>query len=551
MYATLVFTGLLSLTGYLLTGLHSYRLRIWVLTLLAFAAMPIAGSYAQATGASVNESHVGTYFYVDAAKGKDSNAGTYGAPFATLGKAISLSAALMKSGVKIFVNPGIYRETITLSSFNNSNPAPLIIEATQPGTAIISGADSWGSGWVAQTGSVTWAHSWPYSWGYAVSPWAGVGALGLRSEVVAVNGKLLTPVLTTPLTAPATYAVKDGSTITIYPPTGTNMKTADIEVGIRSGLFSVPHGIGNLVLRGLTFEYDTTPINGSGKGAVVINSANNVLIDNTKILYNNWVGISLTATNNVTFSYVAADGNGEDGIKGYQVTNWLLNGSETTWNNWRSASGNLFGMDTAGMKVTDVHGLALQNLTSQNNLAAGLWLDTDVANAAISGANLSFNLTSGLMIESCEGPIQVFDTLISYNRSLGLIANAAQQIDISHSTLYGNSVTQIQIAGADVPIAVKDFKTGQNYSLLTSEWTITDDVIAAATSNTSLFSSGLKNSWANFVATLSSNFNDWYEPATSVPMSYLAGSHSLASWRVATGQDASSTAGYVSPSPLQ
>ena len=149
------------------------------------------------------------------------------------------------------------------------------------------------------------------------------------------------------------------------------MKTADIEVGIRSGLFSVPHGIGNLVLRGLTFEYDTTPINGSGKGAVVINSANNVLIDNTKILYNNWVGISLTATNNVTFSYVAADGNGEDGIKGYQVTNWLLNGSETTWNNWRSASGNLFGMDTAGMKVTDVHGLALQNLPHRTTSPPG------------------------------------------------------------------------------------------------------------------------------------------------------------------------------------
>jgi parallel beta-helix repeat protein len=520
-----------------------------ILTVAASVCLLTAKGNAQVTGASVNESPIGTYYYVDAANGNDAHAGTYSAPFATINKAISKTAAVIKSGVKIFVNPGIYRETITLGSSNTSIAAPLIVEATQPGAAIISGADRWSSGWVAH--GKTWVHSWPYSWGYAASPWTGVGSLGLRREVVSINGKLLTQTLSTSLTTPATFAVTDGSQITVYPPAGTNMSTADIEVGVRSGLFSAPYGVSNLVLRGLTFEYDTTPINGNGKGAVTTNSANNLLIENCKILYNNWVGISLMMSNNVTFSNIDADANGEDGIKGYHVTNWLLNNSETTWNNWRSASGNLYGVDVAGMKVMDVHGLALQNFTSRNNLAYGLWFDTDIANAAVSFSNLSFNLKSGLLIENCEGPVRLSNTLVSYNKSLGIIGNAAQNIAISSSTLYGNAVTQIQITGADAAVSVKDFQTGQYYSVQSSEWTFANDVVAAATSNTSLFSSGLKNSWSNFIATLSSDFNDWYQPATSVPMFYLGASHSLADWRSATGQDASSSNAYVTAPPAQ
>ncbi len=544
----LIFTQRYALVLHLLSIRYSYALSIGILTVAVFVHMPAENVEAQITGAMIDESTIGTYYYVDAANGSDSNAGTYNAPFATISEAISKAAAVIRSGVKISVNPGIYRETIALSSFSNSNAAPLIIEATRSGEAIISGADAWNSGWVLQADGVSWVHSWPYSWGYATSPWAGVGSLGLRREVVAINGKLLVQTLSTPLKTPATFAVVDGSHITVYPPAGTDMNTADIEVGLRSGLFSAPRGIGNLVLRGLTFEYDTTPINGGGKGAVTINSANNILIDSCKILYNNWVGIGLAASNNVTLNNTAADGNGEDGIKGYQVTNWLLSGSETTWNNWRSDLGNLYGTDTAGMKVSNVHGLALQDFTSQYNRSAGLWFDTDVANADVSGSNLSYNLKSGLLLEQCEGPVELFNSLVSYNLSLGVVANAAQGVIFSSSTLYGNAVTQIQVTGVDAAVSVKNFQTGQNYSVRSNGWTFANDVIASVTSNTSLLSYGLKNSWGNFVSTLSSNFNDWYEPATSVPFFYQGGSHSLAAWRSATGGDVSSGA-YPIPPP--
>lgn len=532
-------------------SLYSVAIRLcrWSVALLAL--IPAIDAHAQVIGASVSESPIGTYYYVDAAKGTDTNPGTYTAPFASISRAVALSSKVINSGVKISVSPGIYRESIVLSSFNNSNQAPLIIEATEQGKVSVSGADRWSSGWVAQPDGVTWIHNWPYSWGYAVSPWGGVGPLGLRREVVSVNGKLLMPAASKALTTPATFFVKDSNTITIYPPVGTDMKTADIEVGVRSGLFSVPHGIANLILRGLTFEYDTTPINGSGKGAVVINSGKNVLIDNCKSLYNNWVGFSLVASSQITFANVAADGNGEDGIKAYQVSNWLMTNSETTWNDWRSASGGLFGIDTAGMKATSIHELDMEHFTSRNNTAAGLWLDTDVADASIVNSNLSFNLSCGLMVENGQGPFRIINSLISYNRSLGLLANAAENLGIFQSTLYGNAVTQIQIAGADAALAIKDYQTGQYNSVRTDHWTLASNIIAAVTANTSLFSSGLRNSWTNFIVTLSSDFNDWYEPSTGLPMFYLGASHSLADWRVATGKDVSSSYVYANPPPSQ
>src|SRR5450755_2634025 len=83
---------------------RSHGLRICALILAVFVLTPAIVGQAQVTGASVDESPIGTYYYVDAVRGRDANAGTYNAPFASIGKAISLAAGVIKSGVKISVN---------------------------------------------------------------------------------------------------------------------------------------------------------------------------------------------------------------------------------------------------------------------------------------------------------------------------------------------------------------------------------------------------------------------------------------------------------------
>ena len=130
----------------------------------AMAGLLVAAGFApparaQGTGAQIDESAVSTVVYVDQSNpaASDHNPGTQGQPLLTISAALVIAQNNTASGTKIEIGPGIYRETIDLSGFTTSNPAALILEAINPGTAIISGADVWNGGWQPQS-SGTYTH---------------------------------------------------------------------------------------------------------------------------------------------------------------------------------------------------------------------------------------------------------------------------------------------------------------------------------------------------------------------------------------------------------
>src|SRR5690606_9478060 len=100
---------------------------------------------------------------------------------------MSLRSALLQAvrnrvdgiGTHIVLLPGTYRSTL-IPEWTGDGPAPIVIEAAQSGTSIISGADVW-SDWDC-SGSIC-TRSWPYNWGVAPNPWAGdvdIGPLARR-----------------------------------------------------------------------------------------------------------------------------------------------------------------------------------------------------------------------------------------------------------------------------------------------------------------------------------------------------------------------------------
>src|SRR5690606_7250001 len=98
------------------------------------------------------------------------------------------------SGTRVVLLPGTYR-SILMPEWTDPGAAPIVIEAAQPGTAVISGADVWDD-WSCSGSTCT--HSWQYDWGTAANPWAGdvdIGPLARRRELVIVNGKNLEQVL--------------------------------------------------------------------------------------------------------------------------------------------------------------------------------------------------------------------------------------------------------------------------------------------------------------------------------------------------------------------
>src|SRR5215831_18225304 len=201
---------------------------------LSICLLPVV-TWAQAT---VNESQESAVIYVDPG-GSDSNPGTQSAPKKTISAAASTAITNNTSGIgtKVIINPGTYREAINIAASPNQTAAPITFQAATNGTVVVSGAVPY-TNWAADnTTPGAYTSPWQYQWGFC--PVDGNGApleqpIVMRREMVYVNGAPMTQVLSsTQMVSPGTFFVDEtAGLIHVYPPSGTNMATADVEVSV-------------------------------------------------------------------------------------------------------------------------------------------------------------------------------------------------------------------------------------------------------------------------------------------------------------------------------
>ena len=147
-----------------------------------------------------------------------------------------------------------------------------------------------------------------------------------------VNGTLLKQVLSAGELTDSTFFVDDASgQIRIYPPSGTDMTTATVEVGVRPHLFNI-HGVSNFTVDGLEFTKAATCLPG---GSMELFDSSNDTLANSQFNWNNWEGLVLHNVTNITIRSVQASHNGGSGLAGYRLKNMNLQDSETSFNNWR------------------------------------------------------------------------------------------------------------------------------------------------------------------------------------------------------------------------
>ena len=537
------------------------------------------------TGATIDDSGA-TKIYADAASGSDSiDCGNHELPCKTITHA--LSQAANHQVADIIVNPGIYRETISLPrEFGESSSRTLVIEAAHAGAAIIDGADRW-TGWISN-GDGTYSLPWPYTWGYSSQPFTisggpAIGCLGLRREMVFIDGIQLTQVLQGPLTQAGTFLVVDGQSdsnsgdvcpalsgaphaISIRPPAGANVASADVEVAVRNNLFTTsPAGAQSLELKGLVFQHDNNGANISGFGAIRISGDNanhegaNILLDGVTARYNNWQGLVLSANLDITVRDSAFTRNGENGVEVYRPLNFLFAGNTVTYNNWRGAQGGLTGWDADGMKVVKAHVMEVDDSAFDNNFTGGLWFDTDIENLCIAGDSFNENATNGLYFEATQGPALISRSVFYKNHGHGLQSANSARITVRQSALYDNGGDALFIGGS---ASVRDVSNWQRpsvaYHLLTQDWVL-DGVNFATGPDTAPGSALLGTSLStlgSFTSTLLSDYNDWFAPNSSALFNVPGqGDHTLGGWRSLTGQDAHSSQAAVNsetlpPSPI-
>ena len=515
--------------------------------------------------AHVNENLEKALVYVDTAKGLDSNPGTQAKPFKTIGRAASVALGNNQNsvGTRVTINPGTYRESIALGGSSKLTSLPITFEAATKDSVVVSGADVW-TGWQPYsplTGVYT--RAWPYSWGACPRDPAGPFEqdITLRREMIIVNGVMLTQVLSLAQVGLGSFFVDEvHATIYIFPPAGTNISTATVEVPTRDTLFSA-FNISNLVLRDLTFRNGNTCRNNETV-RFYGPTGTNILVDGDNFNWNNAGGLGFSQTTDYTVQNSIANHNGQRGFDAFEAKDGQWTADEADYNNWRGAQGAIYGWAGGGFHFFAQHNNNVSGARLLFNMTHGVHWDTDDQNITADSLISAYNLRDGVFIEASEGPVSISNSHICFNAPLslyydgGLAVRVSSFVSLTGNSIANNVTSQVPVIGikGGVPISVTNYETGQQYSLLNTNLTMNSNTIAGV-ANQQLFDDfdQAGTAWSDFRATVLSDSNTWWNGSASRPFTVPVPSYfttlNWASWLSVTGQDKHSTFAQPSVDP--
>lgn len=506
--------------------------------------------------AHVNEKLETAFIYVNGTTGSDSNPGTEAQPLKTIGKAVSMAETNNQEdiGSRVIIDPGTYREVVTISPAPGATTMPMTFEAATNGTVFVSGAEQY-SDWTPYSENPSiYTTPWTYNWGLC-TPITGaylpIPDVVMRREMVFINGTPLTQVTEfSALTAPGTFYVDEtGGMMYIWPPTGTNIGSADVEVSTQPLIWDM-RGQSNVVVRGLTFEYGN-PCRENAE--VLVNSPSpvaNVLFDTDNFEWSNAEGLNFGPTTSyVTVENSTANHNGESGFQNIQVLYALFQSDTASFNNWRGAQGAYYNFNSGGLHFSLMHDLTLEALNSTYNQTFGIHFDTDDASVTASNELMAQNLLDGTFVERNEGPLTFSNSTFcggnptTYPSNISFSLRDSDGVTVSTSNLVDSS-QGLNVTGEPGGESWYNWQTGQPYTADNSDFTFTGNVVEPLAGQYVCRVSELDTSdWDVFQGTLTSNNNTWWSSGNTlayiVPVNNAA--IDFATWQSDTGQDANST----------
>jgi hypothetical protein len=496
--------------------------------------------------------------FVDGSKGVDTNAGTIAAPLKTIQAAVSMANVNNQKSLAttIVINPGVYREYVSISGGSKQTTAPLTMQAATPGTAIIAASDVLGGFAPEASNASIYSTPWLNSFGYCAVPtgWpTNFAPIALRSEMIFVNGNPLTQVLAYGDLKPGTFfADEAGDTLHVWPPAGTNMQSAVVESAMRPQTLTVSNRT-NVTLSGLVLRHARSCMNAAGAS---VTSSNSVVVNSVQALWNNWGGFGVFSSTNVTVQNSIASYNGGVGFMGNQDISTTFTSTESDYNNWRGAQAAFYEWGMGGTKMFQMRTVNVTNHFSYNNQAEGLWFDTDNQNITVDNATLSGNTTAALQIERNEGPVTLKNSHLC-SSGVGVNMLTSENVTIQKNTFYNNGGTnkyqaQIYLAGQSGGIQIADWQTGEVYDLFTTGMVMTGNTFEDGASGQLVFGTYLSGSdWTAFASTLNASSNQWYDALTATAFKIPNGKLvNLAGWQSTVGTDSNSTWAPPAVSPV-
>jgi len=458
--------------------------------------------------------------FVDAMVGADTNPGTAGQPVKTVNRAAQIAMHNRGNGTStvVTIRPGTYREFVRIISAGPDLGASITFQASQTGTAILSGSDLWADWQPDPTNSRIYIHPWQYRWGLCEHPTGAppIGDLGLRREMLFINGLPMTQVLSRGEMKEGSFFVDEARGVaSLWPPPGTNIRGAKIDVAVRPGVFE-SNGVSRLSLKGLVFEHANSCHSTKPNAAVVVSGGTNNLVEDSVIRWNNWIGFDYWSAVNSTARRLAANWNGELGINGFRLKNATFEGIETSHNNWRGAQGQFTGWEPSGGKFLRTHGATFRGYTAIGNQGRGMWFDTDNIDITIDHATIEQNLAGGIDLEANMGPVIIQNSRICGNRREGIQNNQTENVTVTRTAIYDNDKAQIMVADIQGPRNGTNWETKESFSAMPGHWVLSQNIIVGADSKQLAYEAvGLSNqALSTFLSTLKSEGNVWFNSGT-------------------------------------
>ncbi len=380
----------------------------------------------------------------------DKGPGTADKPLKTVAHAIER----VKPGTRVLIYPGLYRESIMLQKTEDRDPSgtaesPVVIEAKEPGTVILSGADVW-TDWTSE-GNDVYSAAWPHKWGFVSNDWR-VGLLGQRWEMVFCDDQLMRQVLEREEMAADTYFVDEAAErIYIWLKDSAKPQEHKLEVTVRET------GLG----AGEEWEVEFYPSYIAVKGIAFNRFVRNfflgkhMLLEDCHFEWNN-CGLPIGGEDYVLRRVVALHNGGRSivipprgAVPGlpaeitHQHMNGLLEDVTASYGNWRlSDYGGMDAWATAGIKVHTLQNLIFRRNKIQHNHAPGIWTDTKCNNVLIEDSLITHNKCSGIWVEINNGETVLRHNIIAKN-SVGINLSNTCHLTVQGNTIYGNTRDQI------------------------------------------------------------------------------------------------------------
>lgn len=487
----------------------------------------------------------------------DDNQGTRRKPLRTIGEAVRRAKKKNRAGLgtHILIRPGTYREEVPLYGDGDPTPAPMKLEGTRRGRVIISGSYRWRGGWQPQAD--VWWHQWPYHQQDSSYPdgweesYAGDhlrnNPVIKKRQMLFVDGRHLTQMMTIESlrSSPrdAFYVSDSERRVYIKLAKEGSPNESKVEVAVRPRLLPVTDRR-NVTIKHLVFEHANS---GVEDFAVFFANSKNAKVIASVFRWNNWTGLHVFASSDVTIRRTTANHNGNAGFTATNARNLRVLRSRTSFNGWRVARGvdreaadqavDNNALDFAGgHKFFHLRDALFDGHRSIGNKGSGLWLDFDNARVRLKWLELRNNWTQGLHIEANQGPIRVSKSSICGNET-GILINNSSRVTVVGNILSDNSLGQLWQAGSDEPRTVYDAYTGKEMQVRSLDWTLLENEIRTADGQLAI-GTYISSGWDEFVETLTSDDNRWtYQGATEIFRITGGVNVDFQGWKMHTKQD--------------